>query len=227
MLCSIKEVPFFILLIMGVVFMEKEKKYSWKLQDVILVGVIGVVFGVIYLGILNLGQVLQIVLTPFGLAPFAYELVYGIWFMAATLSGYIMRKPGVAFVSEILASFLELFMGNIGGPLVVIAGILQGLGAELGFALFRYSRYNFLSLSISGIFAAIITFLWGFVQSGYSQLAPSLLISMLFVRCLSAVLFSGILVKLIGDGVAKTGILKSYPLGKLAPPTDKVEVEYS
>lgn len=203
--------------------MKNKKTMQWKLNDVILVGVIGVVFSVIYLAVLHLGQLLQVLLAPWGLSPFAYEIVYGIWFSAATLAAYIMQKPGVAFVSEVLASFLELLMGNIGGPLVVIAGILQGLGTELGFAVFKYRKFDFLSMSISGVFAAIITFLWGFVQAGYALLKPSLLIAMLAVRILSAVVFSGLLSKLIGDGVAKTGVLKSYPLGKKLQPEYHVE----
>ncbi|NLY20503.1 MAG: ABC transporter permease [Tissierellia bacterium] len=187
---------------------------NWKLRDVIMVGGIGVVFSFIYLGVLYFGQVLQVALAPLGLSPFAYEIIYGIWFSAATLAAYIMQKPGVAFASEIIASFLELFMGNIGGPLVIIAGTLQGIGTELGFAAFKYKKFDRVSLSLSGTFAAIITFLWGFVQSGYANLAPGLLISMLVVRILSAVIFSGVLVKIVGDLMAKTGILKSYPLGK-------------
>lgn len=186
---------------------------KWQLKDIIMMGILGLLFAGVYLGALYAGIAVTAVLTPVGLAPFGYEIFYGIWFMGATLAAYIIQKPGTAIVTEVIAAVLELLMGNIGGPLVVIAGIIQGLGCELGFALFKYKRYDLLSLSASGICAAVFIFIWGFVQSGYVLLAPSLLVAMLAVRVVSALLFSGLLSSLIGAGLARTGVLKSYALG--------------
>ncbi|MEG1157853.1 MAG: ECF transporter S component, partial [Christensenellaceae bacterium] len=123
-----------------------KKTTGWKLKDIIMVAILGVVFALIYLAVLYAGIGLTAALTPFGLAPFGFELVYGIWFMAATLAAYIIQKPGVAIVSEFLAAFLELLMGNTGGGLVIIAGAVQGAGAEVGFAVFRYKRFDMASM---------------------------------------------------------------------------------
>ena len=61
---------------------EKKKSAGWRLQDVLLMAMLGLLFGLVYLGIFYLGLALQTALTPAGLGPFAFEIVYGIWFWA-------------------------------------------------------------------------------------------------------------------------------------------------
>jgi energy-coupling factor transport system substrate-specific component len=128
--------------------------YRWKLKDIIMVGILGVIFAVIYLAVLYAGLGVTAVLTPYGLGTLGFEIFYGIWFMGATLAMYIIQKPGVAIVTEFLAAFLEMLMGNSGGPMVLLSGAMQGLGCELGFTVFRYKRYDMLSMCMSGIVAA-------------------------------------------------------------------------
>lgn len=190
-----------------------KNRISWKLKDIIMVAILGLVFAAVYMAVFHLGLAIQAVLTPFGLGDLAFEFVYGIWFMAATLAAYIIRKPTVAFAAEVLASVMELFMGNAGGIRVVITGAVQGLGSEAGFALFRYKRYDLLSMCVSGMTTAVFIFLWEFVQSGYGLLSPGLLAFKLAIRLVSACLFSGLVSKLAGDGLARTGVLKNYALG--------------
>ena len=113
-------------------------KKGWQLKDIIMIGILGLIFAAIYLGAFYLSQAIGVALTPFGLAPFNFEIVYGVWFMAATLAAFILQKPGVALVTEVLAAFLELLMGNF--PLVITTGLVQGVGLELGFAVFGYKK---------------------------------------------------------------------------------------
>ncbi|HBU11474.1 MAG TPA: hypothetical protein DEB31_01690 [Clostridiales bacterium] len=192
----------------------RKKSFKWQLKDIIMVAVLGLVFAVVYLAILYAGVGVTAALTPFGLAPFGYEIFYGIWFMGATLAGFIIQKPGVAVVTEFLAAFLEFCMGNMGGPLVLISGLVQGAGSEVGFALFRYRKYNMASMCVSGLMAAVFSFAWGFVQNAYAAITPGMLAAMLAVRVASALLFAGVISKLAGQGLAKTGVLKSYALGQ-------------
>lgn len=186
---------------------------KWQLKDIIMIAIFGVIFALIYLAVLYIGLAVQAALTPAGLGIFAFEIFYGIWFMGATLAAYVIQKPGVAVTTEVLASFLEFLMGNVGGPLVLIAGAVQGLGSEVGFMMFRYRRFDMLSICASGMLAAVFSFLWGFVQGGYALFAPGLLVAMLAVRIASALLFAGVISKVVGDGLARAGVLKSYALG--------------
>ena len=192
------------------------KKRTWELKDVILMAIFGVVFSAVYLAVFQGGLALSTALTPMGLSPFGFEIIYGVWFMAATLAAYIIRKPGVALVTEVLASAIELLMGNSGGLTVVLTGAIQGLGAELVFAAFRYKKWDLGSMSLAGIVSAVFIFCYELYYLNYIALAPTLLISQLAVRFISAVVFSGVLCKLAGDALARTGVVKSYAIGAKA-----------
>ncbi len=190
-----------------------KNKQKWELRDVILMAILGVVFAVVYLAVFQGGLALSTLLAPLGLSNFGFEIIYGVWFMAATLAAYIIRKPGAALITEVLASAVELLMGNSGGLTVVLTGLIQGAGAELVFALFRYRRWNLGTKSLSGIVAGAFIFCYELYYLNYILLAPGLLLGQLAVRFVSAALFSGLLCKLAGDGLARTGVVKSYAIG--------------
>jgi energy-coupling factor transport system substrate-specific component len=194
------------------------KKETWNLRDVILMAILGVVFAAVYLAVFYGGLAISTALTPMGLAAFGFEMIYGVWFMASTLAAYIIRKPGVALLTELFASFIELLMGNSGGLTVVLTGLIQGAGAELVFALFRYRRWNLLSMSLAGVASAGFIFCYELYYLSYWKLAPGMLAAQLTVRFISAFVFSGIICKLAGDGLAKTGVIKSYAAGAAVKP---------
>jgi len=190
-----------------------KKLYRWELKDIIMAAILSLFFAVIYLGAVYLASALGAALAPFGLSPFANEIIFGVWFMASTLAAYIIQRPGVAIVTEMLAALLEVLMGNFYGPIVFVSGFLQGLGAEAGFAAFRYRRFDMASMCIAALGSCVTSFIWGFFRSGFMQLSPGLLACMFLVRAVSSLLFAGVLMKLCGDRLAKSGVLKSYPLG--------------
>lgn len=200
------------------------KASKWELKDVIMMAILGVVFAAVYLAVFQGGLALSTALTPLGLSAFGFEIIYGVWFMAATLAAYIIRKPGVALITELLAAAVELLMGNSGGLTVVLTGLIQGAGAELAFAIFRYKKWNLLSMSLAGILSALFIFCYELYYLNYIALAPALLAAQLAVRFVSAVVFSGVVCKLAGDGLAKTGVVKSYAIGASAD-TGKVYEE--
>ncbi|MEG0327618.1 MAG: ECF transporter S component [Erysipelothrix sp.] len=185
---------------------------NWKLKDVVMVGLISVTFAVVYLGFVYFASFMKPILAPFGLEPFANELVFGVWFMASTLAAYIMRKPGVAVISEMLAALIEVLMGNFYGPMVFVSGFIQGLGAECGFAVFRYKKFDMTSLMSASILSALFSFVWGFFRNSYSGLAWWYVLAMLVVRIISSMIFSGLIVKRIGDGLKRSGAVSSYPI---------------
>ena len=192
------------------------KTKAWELKDMIMMAMLGVVFSAVYLAVFDGGVMLSTLLTPTGLSNFSFEIIYGVWFMAATLAAYIIRKPGVALVTEMLASAIELLMGNSGGLTVVLTGAIQGAGAELVFALFRYKKWDLASMSLAGMLSAVFIFIYELFYLNYIELAPTMLMAQLAVRFVSAIVFSGVICKLAGDGLAKTGVVKSYAIGAKA-----------
>ena len=195
--------------------MDRKMK-AWKLQDVIMMAILGVVFAAVYMAVFQGGLALSTALTPFGLSSFGFEIIYGVWFMAATLAAYIIRKPGVALITEMLASAIELLMGNSGGLTVVLTGFIQGLGAEAVFAAFRYRKWDTVSMILAGMASALLIFCYELYYLNYITLSPALLIGQLAVRFISAAVFSGIICRLAGDALAKTGVVRNYAIGASA-----------
>lgn len=188
--------------------------FNWKLKDIIMICLFSVVFSFVYLGMVYFSEFLATLLTPFGLAPFAYEIVYGTWFMASTFVPYVVQKAGVAIVSETISALLEVLMGSIFGPIVILFGIVQGAGAEIVFAKDRYKDFSMKNMCLASLGACIASFIWGYVRGGFHKYSALYLLAMFIVRALSSVLFAGILAKKLGDKLAKTGVLSDYRLGK-------------
>ena len=189
-------------------------KCGWKLQEVIFVAMLCVVFGVVYLAATYLSTGLVAVFTPMGIGPMGYEVVFGVWFMVSTLAPYIIQRPGVAIVSEIIAAVIEVLLGNMFGPMVIVTGIVQGVGAEAAFAIGRYKSYTMRDMLLASVLCCVVSFLWSFIRSGYLAFSVPVLVLFFVVRLVSSVVFAGLLSKAIGDGLAKTGLIKGYALGR-------------
>lgn len=189
-------------------------KGGWKLQEVIFVAMLCVVFGVVYLAATYLSTGLVAVFTPMGIGPMGYEVVFGVWFMVSTLAPYIIQRPGVAIVSEIIAAVIEVLLGNMFGPMVIVTGIVQGVGAEAAFAIGRYKSYTMRDMLLASVLCCVVSFLWSFIRSGYLAFSVPVLVLFFVVRLVSSVVFAGLLSKAIGDGLAKTSLLKGYALGR-------------
>lgn len=189
-------------------------KGGWKLQEVIFVAMLCVVFGVVYLTATYLSTGLVAVFTPMGIGPMGYEVVFGVWFMVSTLAPYIIQRPGVAIVSEIIAAVIEVLLGNMFGPMVIVTGIVQGVGAEAAFAIGRYKSYTMRDMLLASVLCCVVSFLWSFIRSGYLAFSVPVLVLFFVVRLVSSVVFAGLLSKAIGDGLAKTGLIKGYALGR-------------
>lgn len=185
-----------------------------KLKDILMVAITAVLFGVVYLGAVYAGAALTGVLTPLGLGVLGYEPFYGIWFMAAVFTTYVIQKPGVGIISEMLAALIEVLMGNFFGPIIFVSGFVQGLGSELGFAAFRYKKYSYQSTMLAAVGCTVLSFIWTGFRSQYWTFQPILVLGIFVVRLVSAVVFCGFGCKLLADGLAKAGVLKSYALGQ-------------
>ena len=146
--------------------------FNWKLKDVIMVSIFSVIFSFIYLGAVYFANFLATILAPFGLAPFAYEILFGVWFMASTFVPYIVQRSGVAVVSEGLSALIEVIMGNMFGPIVILSGIIQGMGPELVFAKNKYRNFTMMNMCFAAGAACVASFIWGFIRGGFVKYSP-------------------------------------------------------
>ena len=125
-----------------------------------------------------------------------------------------MRKPGTGLIAEMLAAIVETLLGNFFGPIIILSGFVQGLGFELVFALKKYRRFDLATLLQAAVVCSVVTLIYNLIVSGYSSIAAPVLALMLAVRLVSACLIDGVLVKFLGDRLAKAGVLKGYAIGE-------------
>jgi energy-coupling factor transport system permease protein len=54
------------------------------------------------------------------------DVVMGFWFIVSIIAAAIIRKPGVALVSEVLAAAVQVLLGSPAGLLLLLTGFVQG-----------------------------------------------------------------------------------------------------
>ncbi|MEG7282076.1 ECF transporter S component [Bacillus sp. 0909A] len=182
---------------------------NWKVKEIVIMSVISIVFAIVYLVFTHFGNVLA---GMFG--PIAYEPIYGIWFIVSVIAAYIIRKPGAALVSEVIAALVECLLGNPSGPMVIVIGVVQGLGAEAVFLATRWKAYSLPVLLLAGMGSSVASFIYDLFVSGYAAYSPGYLLIMLVIRLVSGAVLAGLLGKAVSDSLAFTGVLNGMALGK-------------
>ncbi|WP_282941090.1 ECF transporter S component [Paenibacillus sp. RC67] len=171
-----------------------------KLTDILVTIVIAIVFAIIYRLWGDVSNVVKLA----GLQ--LDQLVYGVWFMAATVAALIIRKPGVALLAEIAAASGELITGSQYGIESLTYGIAQGLLAELVFALFRYRSFSLTTVSLAGIGSAIASLIFDAFK-GYLVDLQTWNLTLYFVfRIIGSIFFTGMCAYWLVKALEVTGV---------------------
>lgn len=175
---------------------------TWTMRETLIVVFLGAVFGVLYLGWVQVWLVAQAI---FG--PVTMDVVMGFWFIVSIIAASIIRKPGVALVAEVLAAAVQILLGSPAGLLLLLTGLVQGAGAEAVFAATGWRNYRLLVLMAAGAGAAVFSFAYTWVRFDYGALEPAILVVMFTLRLASGALLGGLLGHLIVQALYKTGTL--------------------
>lgn len=181
----------------------------WTLRETLIVAVLGAVFGVLYLAWVQVWLVLQAI---FG--PVTMDVVMGFWFIVSIIAAAIIRKPGVALVSEVMAAAVQVLLGSPAGLLLLLTGLVQGAGAEAVFAATRWRRYSLPVLMAAGMGAAVFSFVYTWIRFDYGSLAPGLLVAMFVLRLASGALLGGLLGHLVVKALFRTGVLSGLAIDR-------------
>jgi len=142
---------------------------AWRGVDLITAAMLAVAFGVMFWGFDTF--IYPILITVSAGFPPAGELMLGVWLVPAVVGALIIRRPGAALFTELVAANIELFLGNKWGAAVLLSGLLQGLGVELALALFRHRRFGVIVAVLGGVLAAtfeIVFYEWYSYVAEYS-----------------------------------------------------------
>ena len=190
-------------------FDARRPRRGWTTRDAVLVAVLAVVFAFLYI------QYTPIWVAAASLgSQVGQEAAFGFWLIAGVLASYITRRPGAALVGEFLAALAEVLFGAAAGTPLLVTGIMEGLGAEIVFAARGWRDYSVTTVMLAGAAAMLVALPWNWFRLGYFELNPGFLIVLLVVRLLSGAVLSGLLSKVIGDALARTGVLNNFAIGR-------------
>lgn len=187
---------------------------AWRTADYVLLAIFAIVFGALYwwwiqpyAAVVGLASVVPLAAQGW------QEAVFAVWFLAGLLGGYVIRRPGAAFLAETLAALAEVLLGAPAGPVLIMTGMMQALGPELVFAATGYRRWGWPVMLLAGLAAGLVALPWNWFRLGYFALDPTLLVGLLVIRLIGGAVAGGV-AKGLGDALASMGALSGYAVGR-------------
>ena len=92
---------------------------TWRGVDLITAAMLAVAFGVMFWGFDTF--IYPILTTATAGFPPAGELMLGVWLVPAVVGALVIRRPGAALFTELVAANVELFLGNKWGVAVLLS----------------------------------------------------------------------------------------------------------
>jgi energy-coupling factor transport system substrate-specific component len=193
---------------------SKTAPTAWSTRDIVVTAALAVATGISFIvfdWVYIVGQSL--------VGGIAQSVLEGLWLLGALLVPYIVRRPGSALAGELIASLVEASF-NPFGITVIVAGLLEGLGAEIVFLANGYKRFDTRTMVLAGAFDAFLFFIvWISWRQGYVAFdggfalkqAPEVIALYLVVETISGGV-AGWLAKTIGDALVPTGVLDGFAI---------------
>lgn len=188
--------------------------WRWRVVDIVVAAVLGVAIGLLFWGWNVVGG------AWFGaadaLTPGLGGIAVGIWLIGGVIGGLVIRKPGAALVVEVVAAIVSMLIGNVWGVSTVLSGLVQGLGAELVFALFLYRRFGLGVAALAGVGAAVAAWIFELFYGSSPNILKSLEFNTIYLVCVavSGAILAGIVGWLLVRALAKTGALSRFAAGR-------------
>lgn len=183
---------------------------SWRTVDVVVAAVIAVSFGVVFWA----WNLLYAAAGPaFAGLPPLQGLMYGIWLLPGVLGALIIRKPGAAVFTELVAAIVSALLGNQWGITVVYYGLLEGAAPELVFALRRYRRWDLPTAVVAGALAGLAAVALDVVLY-YPDWSAGWVATYAVLVSASAALVAGVGSWLLVRALAPTGVLAPFRSGR-------------
>jgi energy-coupling factor transport system substrate-specific component len=185
--------------------------YRWRVVDIVVASVLGVASGIIF-------WAWGLAWTPLsGLLAFTPGLegiLAGGWLFAGVLGGLVIRKPGAAVFTELVAAIVSALIGTQWGFSTLVWGLLEGLGAEIVFAIMLYLNWRFVGALLAGAGAGVAVGLLDTNFTSYAALDIEFKLVYFICAVVSGVVLAGLLSWLAVRGLAKTGALSRFAAGR-------------
>lgn len=190
---------------------KPKRDLRWRVVDIVVASVIAVASGVVFF-VWNIAH--DGVTAPLkALLPGLQALDGGMWLFAGVLVALVVRKPGAALFGEFVAASVSALLGGQYGATVLVSGLVQGLGAELVFAVFFYLNWRLSAAILAGIGAGIAKAILELIV--WYPGADVLFMTVYTVSSIvSGAVIAGVLSWLMVRALAKTGALDRFASGR-------------
>ena len=190
---------------------SRPDRFRWRVVDIVVASVIGVASGLV---VWLWGQAYNPLSAPLEAAlPGLQALLGGGWLFAGVLGGLIIRKPGAALFTELVAAVVSAIVGTQWAALTLVSGLVQGLGAEIVFALFLYANWRAYVAVLAGMGAGLALAINDLVL-WYAGAKIEFAIIYTVCSLISGALLAGLLSWLAARGLARTGALSRFASGR-------------
>lgn len=191
-------------------FTDTDAPRGWRTVDIVVAAVVAVTFGVVFLA----WNVVNDAAGPlFAFLKPLQAILYGVWLLPGVLVGLIVRRHGAAFLGGFLAAAVSVVLGSPYGVDALVSGAIQGGGAELGFAIGLYRRWNLpfamLGGALAGLAAAVHDVIVYYPDTGVDYWAVYGGAAML-----SGVVIAGIGSWLLLRALIGAGVLSDFAAGR-------------
>ncbi|SCL67880.1 energy-coupling factor transport system substrate-specific component [Micromonospora citrea] len=194
--------------------MRDDTTTRWRTLDVVVAAVIAVAFGVIFWA---WGLLWRAVDPAFAFFPAGQAIMYGVWLVPAVLGGLVVRKPGAALFCEAVAATVSALLGSEWGGITIVQGLIQGLGAELAFAAFRYRSFRLPTALLAGALTGLGAALFDFFVWNVDYALGSYRIPYALLTVVSATIVAGAGGWALTRALATTGALDRFPAARDRP----------
>ncbi|KUI35575.1 ECF transporter S component [Mycobacterium sp. GA-2829] len=191
--------------------LKTTRSYRWRVVDIVVASVLAVAAGLVFV-------LWNVASNPLGapleaLLPGLQGLIGGGWLFAGVLTALVIRKPGAALYGEVVAATVSALVGNQWGVLTLESGVVQGLAAEIVFAIFLYRAWNLPVAVLAGAAAGLAMAINDLVL-WYAGSGPTFAAIYTVCGVVSGAVIAGALSWFVVRGLAKTGALSSFSSGR-------------
>ena len=182
----------------------------WRTVDIVVAAVLAVAFGVVFWAWNQAWAAASPAFTSF---PPLQGFMYGVWLLPGVAGAMIIRKPGAAVFTELVAAIVSALLGNQWGLTVVWYGLLQGGAAEAVFLLRGYRSWSLPTAVVAGAAAGVAAAVLDLVYY-YSDWSSAWMSTYTVLVAASAAVIAGVGAWLLVRALAPTGVLAPFRSGR-------------
>lgn len=183
----------------------------WRTIDLLTAAFLGVAFGVAYWGWGLAYQAPSSAISA-GFPPLAALFAWP-WLVAGIVGMLVIRRPGAAVFTELLAAIVSALIGTQWGLPTLVSGLVQGLGVELGFALFGYTVFRWAPLVVGGFLGGALEAVYEW-YSYWTDWGIGYKLAYLVLLGGSVAILGSLLAVALTRMLARAGALAPFPPGQ-------------